>query len=94
MDFRQGILTLPAIRAMQDHKYGAELRGIVLSREMSEQNVERALEIICSTDALDYSYKRAEAFLEQARTVLPQSLDMDVRKALFEVSDFVGLRKF
>jgi len=93
-DFRQGILTLPAIRAMQSSKYGPELRDIVLSRDMSDHHVERALEMICATDALDYSYNRAEAFLEQARTVLPQSLDADVRKALIEVSDFVGLRKY
>jgi len=93
-DLRQGILTLPAIRAMQNSKYGQELRNIVLSKDMSDHNVERALEMICATDALDYSNKRVEDFLEKARTVLPQSLDEGVRKALFEISDFVGLRKY
>ncbi len=93
-DLRQGILTLPAIRAMQDDKYGRELRDIILSKDMSDSNVERALEMIHATDAIEYSYKRAEDFLSEARTVVPQILDETVRKTLVEISDFVGLRKY
>lgn len=93
-DFRQGILTLPVIRALQDRNYSKELRDIILAKDMSGRNLERGLAIIQETDALEYSYQRVKDYLEEARTILPASLDIDVQKALLEVADFVGLRKY
>jgi heptaprenyl diphosphate synthase len=94
-DFRQGILTLPVIRALQNCNYGTELREIILQKKISSENLARGLAIIQGeTDAIEYSYQRVNSYLEEARTILPGSLDEDVRRALLEVADFVGLRKY
>jgi heptaprenyl diphosphate synthase len=93
-DFRQGILTLPTIRALQNSKYSAELRNIILKKNMPEQDLARGLAIIRETDALAYSYQRVQDYVEEARTILPASLDQDVQQALLAVADFIGLRKY
>lgn len=93
-DLRQGILTLPVLYALQNSIHRDELREMILSRDMSEANVNRGLAIVHETDAVTYSYQRVREYLQQARSVLPDTLDAGARSTLMAVADFVGLRKY
>jgi heptaprenyl diphosphate synthase len=93
-DLRQGVLTLPVIYALHHSKRSAELRQLLLARDMSEAKLKQTMAIIHETDAVEYSYRRVGEYLETARNSLPGSLDGRVRESLLEVADFVGLRKY
>ncbi len=93
-DLRQGVLTMPVIYALSHSKHCAELRQLILAREMSDVSLKQAMAIIHETDAVEYSYRRVGEYLEAARNSLPGSLAGEVRESLLEVADFVGLRKY
>ncbi|MEG6584220.1 polyprenyl synthetase family protein [Dendrosporobacter sp. 1207_IL3150] len=93
-DLRQGIVTLPIIYALQNSADAEELRNIVITRNMSEEKLARGLEIIHSTDAIDYSYRMVDEYLTRARTVLPVALPSEIREAFLAVTEFIEMRNF
>ncbi len=93
-DLRQGVLTLPIIYALQHSADREELRRIIAARDLADEHVRRGIAIVHTTDAVEYCYRRASDFLAAARRSLPASLPDEVRKALRDVADFVGLRKY
>lgn len=93
-DLRQGIVTLPIIYALEHSLHREELRNIVLTKNMTEEMVQRGLEIIHGTNAVEVCYKRVAEYLDKARSVVPQSAPEPVRQALCAVADFVGLRNY
>jgi len=93
-DLRQGVLTMPVIYALHHSKRSAELKQLVLARDMTDEKLKQMMAIIHETDAVEYSYRRVSQYLEDARNSLPSSLTGAVRKSLLEVADFVGLRKY
>ncbi len=93
-DIRQGIVTLPVIRAMSVSTAGEELREIVTNPDMTEEMAGRALEIIRKTDGAEVAQKKAEEYLLQAKEVLPDSLPAEIHEAFIMVADFIGERNF
>lgn len=93
-DLRQGIVTLPVIYALKNSPHSAELKEIVETKNMSEEQNKRGLEIIHETDAIEYCYSRVDEYLKKARQIIPESASTKQREAFIEVADFVGLRKF
>lgn len=93
-DLRQGIITLPIIHALRDPVAGRQLREIIVRQRMDEADIKQGLAIVHNAGSIEYSYKQVARYLQQARNVLPQSLDVAVRSALLEVADFVGKRNY
>lgn len=93
-DIRQGIVTLPAIRALQVSPDADELEHIVTDPEMTDDMVARALDIIRATDGADYAKQKADAFLLDAKRHLPARLPEDIRDAFIQLADFIGSRDF
>ncbi len=93
-DIRQGIVTLPVIRALEVSPEAEELNAIVTDPEMTAEQVKRALEIIMATDGVDFARDRAEEYLERAKAALPEGLPRDVYEAYVMVADFIGGRDF
>jgi heptaprenyl diphosphate synthase len=93
-DLRQGILTMPVIYALHHSKRVAELKQLILARDMSDATLRQIMAIIHETDAVEYSYRRVGEYLETARRSLPSSLAVRVKESLLNVADFVGLRKY
>ena len=93
-DLRQGIVTLPVIYALEHSPEREELRGIVQTKNMSEDKIKRGLEIIHATDAINYCYNRVDEYLTKARSIIPSSVSVEDKQAFMEVADFVGLRKY
>lgn len=93
-DLRQGVLTLPVIYSLSHSSRRHELRELILSQNFSDAKLEQGMTIIRDTDAIEYSYTRVGEYLTAARNALPVALSTDVRTALLEIADFVGLRKY
>ena len=93
-DIRQGIVTLPVIRALEVSPEAGELREIVTNPEMTAEDVERALEIVKASDGIDVAKEKADEYLERAKAALPDSLPKDVKEAHIMVADFIGDRDY
>lgn len=93
-DLRQGNITLPVIHALAHSPQCNELREIIISRDLSPNNLERCLAIVREGQAVDYSFALVNRYLKIAKDALPDDLDSEVRAALFTVADYIGLRKY
>lgn len=92
-DIRQGIVTLPVIRALEVSPNGAELEKIVKNPAMTDEDVLRALYIVRETDAIEYAYGEVQKYIERAKELLPE-MPQEVREAYIAIADFIGFRKF
>ena len=93
-DIRQGIVTLPAIRALEVSPDREELHGIVTDSNMTDAMVERALEIVRASDGIEFTKNKVEKFLQAAVDVLPQEMPEEIQNSYRMVVAFVGGRKF
>ena len=95
-DLVQGFVTLPVIRALAvlDEAGRAELTALITNPKMTEAEVARALEIVRTTDGLDYAQEKADAYLERAKNALPETLDERIRETCLMAADFIGRREF
>ena len=93
-DIRQGIVTLPAIRALEVSPDKEELHGIVTDPHMTDAMVERALEIVRASDGIEFTKNKVEKFLQAAVDALPQEMPEEIRNSYRMVVAFVGGRKF
>ena len=93
-DIRQGIVTLPVIHALTVSPASEELTGILRDPGMTDEMVERALEIVRATDGAEFAQQKADEYLAQAKSSLPASLPGEIREAFSMVADFIGERNF
>ena len=95
-DLAQGFVTLPVIRALEvlDVPGRAELTALITNPKTTESEVARALEIVRTTDGLDYAQEQADAYLERAKAALPKALDERIRETCLMAADFIGRREF
>ena len=93
-DIRQGLVTLPVLRALQESGDRDELLAIVTNDAMTDADVARALAIVKETDGIAYAKAKADAFLAHAKAVLPEGLPADIQDAYVQVADFIGDRDF
>lgn len=93
-DILQGIVTLPAIRALEVSPDRDELRSIVTNRQMTREQLDRALEIVRASDGISFTRSKVSEYLEKARRAIPASMPEDVREAYLMVIDFIGGRDF
>jgi len=93
-DIRQGIVTLPVIRALEVSPDAAELESIVTNRDMTDEMVERALAIVKASDGVDFAKDKADDFLARAKKALPDNLPPEIRETYMDIADFIGDRDF
>lgn len=93
-DIRQGIVTLPVIRALEVSPDAKALESIVTDMDMTDEMVERALAIVKATDGVDFAKKKADEYLARAKAALPENLPAEIREAYEMVADFIGDRDF
>ncbi len=93
-DIRQGIVTLPAIRALEISPDREELHAIVTNPNMTDEMVARALEIVRASGGIEFTKAKTEEFLQAAVDVLPEEMPENIKEAYKMVVAFVGGRKF
>lgn len=91
-DLLEGIVTLPVIRALAVSKDAAELRALLKTRALDRKALARALYLVHATDAVAYSYRKVDGYLQAAKEALPAGLPADVRTAFEAVAGFVAAR--
>lgn len=93
-DLKQGIITLPALYALEHSPKADYLRSLIEAKQMSEEQITEALEIIQSAGAIEYSYEQVEKYIEQAKRVLPSAMDSRLYEAFVAIADFIGKRNY
>ncbi|MHB1126282.1 MAG: polyprenyl synthetase family protein [Bacillota bacterium] len=93
-DFRQGVITLPTIYALDQGANRQRLRELVQRKEKSEEEVREALDLIRASGAVEYSFKLSQRFLEKAKEQLRKVPEVEGKAALTRIADFVGVRRF
>ncbi|MBQ9441591.1 MAG: polyprenyl synthetase family protein [Selenomonadaceae bacterium] len=88
-DLKSGVVTLPVIRALQVSERAGVLREIITRGEISTSDISTAIEIIKSTDAVEYCKMRADGHIDSARINLPFLIKTSVGLALEQIADFV-----
>ena len=93
-DLKQGIITLPVIYALKNSPHKEELRILVSSAEITDEQVDKALEITKECGAVEYSYDIVRDYLQDAKNILPKELSLEVKNSLINVIDFVESRDY
>lgn len=93
-DIRQGVVTLPVIRALTTSPDGAELAAIVRERQMTEDMVARALAIVRASDGVAFAQECADGYLRRAKEALPREIPAAVRDTFVQAADYIGRREF
>ncbi|WP_296733744.1 polyprenyl synthetase family protein [Anaerovibrio sp.] len=93
-DILQGIVTLPTIKALKSSPDKDKLLSIVTDSNMTRDMLHEAVEIVRASDGIEYTQQKVDEFLEQAKTVLPESIPEDIRTAYSMGADFISDRKF
>jgi len=87
-DFREGKITLPVLAA---YEAGSEedrqfWRRVIEQSEQAPEDLDRALALIASTDAIGTTLRRAREYAERAREALSVFPDSRMRRLLGEVA--------
>jgi geranylgeranyl pyrophosphate synthase len=92
-DLTQGTVTLPTIiyasRLSDTSAAMARLRGVVSGQQNGDGELQRVLDEIRSSGAIDAAMERAETFAEQAKRHASTAPDTETREMLIEIADLV-----
>ncbi len=86
-DIREGVATLPVLFALEDDQTG-ELAVIAEADEVTDAQVDRALEIIREGDALGRSRSAAHEYVKKAADDLAIFGDLPITKALRKLAEY------
>ncbi len=93
-DLEKGKLTLPLIRRMETAHRVEHQQLLDLLRADRLGNAERIAELVADSDAMDYTRRRAQRLVDQAKALVEALPDSPAKKAMDEVADRVIDRKF
>ena len=93
-DIRQGIITLPAIHALQEHNYKGRLSELLQKRNKSKEEVKEAIEMIKNSGGIDYSFSIARKYLEKAKKELLKLPPGDCRRTFELMTDYIYARSY
>lgn len=93
-DLKLGILTLPVIYALANSPQAPELRAIIQTRSISDDQVARVKEILTACGAFTYAREQADLHLARAQAALDGVPELLSREALKDLADFVINRSF
>ncbi|HEX8834894.1 MAG TPA: polyprenyl synthetase family protein [Abditibacteriaceae bacterium] len=93
-DIREGDVTLPMLRAAAvcSEAERLELASLIGKDPIGDEDVQRALEIIRSTDAVSHCYSVAADYIASAKAQLDVFPDSEARSMLYDIADYVGTR--
>lgn len=92
IDMTEGKPTLPVIYAMQDQKYGDEIRSIYTDRDASAEDIARALELIKKTDSIERCRKAAERISDEAVAAIRKLPESEYRDSLEGLAKYIVSR--
>ena len=93
-DLKIGILTLPVIHALQHSQHSDELRAIIATQHITDDDVRRVKEILEAAGSFAYARHKADEHLARAVEALNRVPNLATRTALQTLADFVINRQF
>jgi len=94
-DLRSGVLTLPILHLLRSQGYQGEAASLVAKgAEMTPADIDRVLELVRENGAVDYAYKVAQSFVEQAKAALEELPSNETQALLRQIADGVLTRTF
>ena len=88
-DLKSGVITLPVIRALEVSHQSKRLCELVTNQNITESNINEAINIIKKSDSLEYCNTRAFTHIEAARISLSNLIDSSVTRKLEKIAIFV-----
>ncbi|WP_416149712.1 heptaprenyl diphosphate synthase component II [Salipaludibacillus sp. HK11] len=94
-DLAQGNVTLPALYAMnQDPQLKREIISLLKDESGEPMDMSDIIYRIKQTGAIDYSQQIADQYLKKALNSLEPLPDIQAKKALIQIAEYIGERKF
>lgn len=93
-DVQQGIMTLPMILALRLSPDPAPLKALLRKPDKTEGEVAEVIELIKATEALDESMRMVDLYVLKAKKHLRDLPKAPARKALEELAEYIGKRRF
>ncbi|PIQ24077.1 solanesyl diphosphate synthase [bacterium (Candidatus Blackallbacteria) CG17_big_fil_post_rev_8_21_14_2_50_48_46] len=92
-DLAQGQITLPTWFALQESEHAEELQRLIDTRFVDDEDLQRAIEIVVESKALDSCHKLAQEYVDEAVSALALLPESPARQALEELAAFSVQRK-
>ncbi len=92
-DLREGAITLPMLHALEFSLDREELRQILASDEKSDDDIERAIQILRGGDAVGSAMRVAREYVEAAQNVLDSFPDGNAKSMMCDIADYVLARR-
>ena len=93
-DIQQGIMTLPVILALEKSTHQEKLQDLLNKRDKDQAEVQTVVALIKASGAIEASMRWVDLYIRKAKKHLLELPDVATRKALAELADFIGVRKF
>lgn len=93
-DIRQGVITLPALYAMNNSKHSDELKLALTSPEECENNTGKIIDMIQDSDGIDYAYYVSKRYAIKAQQQLHRLPDVPEKKVLHDIANYILERDY
>ncbi|MBC7343301.1 MAG: polyprenyl synthetase family protein [Clostridia bacterium] len=93
-DLKEGIITLPAILALNNARQSRELEKLLLKRNKDQEEISRCIEIIKDSGAIERTLLIARRYLNKAKAYLMLLPNNQIRQSLITIADFVATRTY
>ncbi|HEX2911317.1 MAG TPA: polyprenyl synthetase family protein [Chloroflexia bacterium] len=94
-DLRQGIVTLPTMYFFE--KASSEdadfVKGLIERRNASDEEIQRAVDLIRNSGAFDLAFAEARDFIERAKELLVDIPESEARTRLLQIADYALARQ-
>lgn len=93
-DLLQGNITLPVLFAMRNESFYTLLKETFRNpKSISEKDMEKLLNMLGSTDAIDKAYRISDRFLEKALLALEDLPENRAKQTLIDIAQTIGRRQ-
>ncbi len=92
IDMKEGVYTLPVLKALNDGEIGAELRALLAAGPPDGARLERALEIVRSDGSMVAARGAVGRQVRRAKDLLERLPEGRAREAFAQVADFLATR--
>ncbi|WP_422447298.1 polyprenyl synthetase family protein [Thermoanaerobacterium sp. DL9XJH110] len=89
VDIREGVITLPAIFALNHSPRRGELKRILDKGSLDREEVNLALSIIKESGGVEFAERVAKRYIEKAKKAIEKLPEIGMKKLLFDVADFI-----
>jgi geranylgeranyl pyrophosphate synthase len=88
-DLRQGLITLPTLYYLESHPDDPLLQGIIQGRSYQEDEIDRLVEDIRNSGAVDMAMEEARSFIDRALQKLEDQPDCPEKHALKRLTEYI-----